>query len=321
MSTRPERSPPRQPRGEGQAERLAGLLQWLRSEGYSFITPTPETHRTVVARQRPPGELSLRDIFGWSLPFLADTLPAAWRAQMEAVGVLGVRGDQLCATVRVSSLGDDLFVHSAFPTSAENAVFFGPDTYRFARFLTVELKGGSFGTCVDLGAGSGAGAIAAARACAVERLFLLDVNPHALDYAAANMAAAGLDAELRLSDGLEALPGGTDLLVANPPYIAGRSGHTYRDGGDMHGAALSLDWALEGASRLNRGGRLLLYTGVAMVAGRDPLHEALLDRLDGHRFELRYEELDVDIFGEQLRTPEYADVERIAAVGLVITAR
>ena len=34
---------------------------------------------------------------------------------------------------------------------------------------------------------------------------------------------------------------------------------------------------------------------------------------------LRYRVLDVDIFGEELEQPPYADVERIAAVGAVIT--
>ena len=34
---------------------------------------------------------------------------------------------------------------------------------------------------------------------------------------------------------------------------------------------------------------------------------------------LRYEELDPDIFGEELETPAYRDVERIALVSAVIT--
>jgi hypothetical protein len=38
-----------------------------------------------------------------------------------------------------------LFVHSSFPTEKSDAVFFGPDTYRFARFIdstidTIKLR-------------------------------------------------------------------------------------------------------------------------------------------------------------------------------------
>ena len=86
----------------------------------------------------------------------------------------------------------------------------------------------------------------------------------------------------------------------------------------MHGAALSLDWALAAAGRLAAGGRLLLYTGSAIVGGEDRLEAALRARLPALGCTLRYAELDPDIFGEQLDEPGYEDVERIAAVGAVI---
>ena len=38
-------------------------------------------------------------------------------------------------------------------------------------------------------------------------------------------------------------------------------------------------------------------------------------------FELRRQELDPDIFGEQLSDPAYADVDRIAAVGIIVRRR
>jgi hypothetical protein len=45
---------------------LAELGRALRAEGYSFVTPTPETHRRVLAHR---GEgATLRDIFGWNIP-------------------------------------------------------------------------------------------------------------------------------------------------------------------------------------------------------------------------------------------------------------
>jgi hypothetical protein len=42
----------------------------------------------------------------------------------------------------------------------------------------------------------------------------------------------------------------------------------------MHGAGLSLDWTLAAARRIEPGGTILLYTGSAIVEGRDGLKEA-----------------------------------------------
>jgi hypothetical protein len=65
---------------------------------------------------------------------------------------------------------------------------------------------------------------------------------------------------------------------------------------------------------------LLLYTGAAIVAGRDPLREALETVCSNAGASFSYQELDPDVFGEQLAAPGYEDVERIAAVGLTATA-
>ncbi len=114
------------------------------------------------------------------------------------------------------------------------------------------------------------------------------------------------------------MDGPADLIIANPPFIAGDGDRTYRDGGDMLGARLSLDWASQGAARLAPGGRFVLYTGSAIVDGRDGLREALVSRLDPSCHDLSYEELDPDIFGGQLASKAYENVERIAAIGAVI---
>jgi hypothetical protein len=89
----------------------------------------------------------------------------------------------------------------------------------------------------------------------------------------------------------------------------------------MHGAALSLDWSLASARRLEPGGRMLLYTGVAIVDGRDALRERLERKLPELGCSLRYREIDPDVFGEDLVKPAYAEVERIAVVGAVIEKR
>jgi hypothetical protein len=88
----------------------------------------------------------------------------------------------------------------------------------------------------------------------------------------------------------------------------------------MLGAGLSLEWAQAGAAKLASGGAMLLYTGSPIVGGEDALLTALAEAVDEAGCTLRYEELDPDIFGEELDGEVYteAGVERIAAVGAVI---
>jgi hypothetical protein len=110
-----------------------------------------------------------------------------------------------------------------------------------------------------------------------------------------------------------------DCIVANPPYIADAAHRAYRDGGAMHGAEVSLAWARIAAERLPSGGAFLLYTGSAIVNGEDRLKAMLHETLRG--FDVGYRELDSDVFGEELEREDYADVERIAAVGIVAVKR
>ena len=112
-----------------------------------------------------------------------------------------------------------------------------------------------------------------------------------------------------------------DLVIANPPYLVDAGGRIYRDGGDMHGARLALDWTLAAAHRLEPGGRMLLYTGSAIVGGEDALRKALERDLPSLGCRLRYAEIDPDVFGEELDTQAYAEVERIAVIGAVVEKR
>ena len=303
-----------------QSESLAGLLSFLRAQGYAFITPTPETHGRVAARPGSREAEDLRGIFGWSLAFRPDLVPAEVLQPLIDAELVQLSGPLFKARIRVSSLHGQLFVHSAYPTDAEDAVFFGPDSYRFVDFVRGELAWAP-GTqrLVDIGAGAGVGAIMAAPLLPGARLTLTDVNPRALLYARVNAAHAGVAIETIEGSGLDAVTGPFDLAIANPPYIIDAKSRTYRDGGGMHGALLSLEWALAATERLAPGGRMLLYTGSAIVGGRDALCEALEARLPALGATLRYRELDPDIFGEELSKPGYEDVERIAAVGAVIT--
>ncbi|MNH35448.1 hypothetical protein D3C79_961310 [compost metagenome] len=93
----------------------------------------------------------------------------------------------------------------------------------------------------------------------------------------------------------------------------------YRHGGGALGAELSLRIVEQACERLSAGGTLLLYTGVAIVKGRDALLDTVRPSLAGPAFSWSYRELDPDVFGEQLLEPGYEQVERIAAVALTVT--
>jgi len=298
---------------------LAALLDRLKSLGYRFVPPTPESHRRVVARFDKAEAADLRDIFGWSRPFPTELLPPDLFALLDGAAVLRPAGDRFISEVRVASMGDALFLHSAYPTNRVDSVFLGPDSYRFVRFLDRQLEGSPpVGRLVDIGAGSGVGAIMAARHVPGAYLTLTDINPLALRFAKINARHNGVTIKALEGSGVDEIDDGIDLAISNPPFILDPASPAYRDGGAMHGALLSLDWTLAAAAKLAPGGRILLYTGSAIVAGEDRLAAALRERLPALGCALRYDELDPDIFGEQLDEPGYENVERIAAVGAVI---
>lgn len=300
---------------------LSHLLDYLRTQHYRFITITPLTHAHVMARRCGQMGATLRDIFGWNQPFEKHRLPSATLALLDEAGLLEHDGDDLRSKVRVSSIDDVLFLHSAYPTEQEDAVFFGPDTYRFVRFIRQALAettapGGM--RVLDIGCGSGAGGLMLARQYPRADLVLNDINPQALRYAALNAAAMGARANFAEGDSLAAVQGAFDLIIANPPYLVDKDARTYRHGGDRLGRSLSLRMATESLPRLAPGGRLLLYTGVAIVDGKDEFLEELTPALQCCGCTWRYEEIDPDVFGEELIQPAYEQVDRIAAVGLSV---
>lgn len=296
---------------------LCELLGELSKINYRFVTTTPETHRRVVARRDLAQDI--RDIFGWSLPFAPETAGPRLVSLLEASGMIVSEGSRMRSAVRVSSIGNSLFLHSAYPTTQVNSVFFGPDSYRFINFVRGELSDARpVGRVVDIGTGSGVGGIITAMEARPASVTLSDINPLALRLARINAQHNRVEVETVQGSGLEAIETSIDLAVSNPPFLMDAAGRSYRDGGGMYGAALSLEWALAAADKLELGGRLLLYTASAIVGGHDGLKTALLERLDSLRFTVSYRELDPDVFGEQLEELHYEDVERIAAVGIVI---
>ena len=293
------------------------LLELLRATGYRFITPTPNTQAIVLARQPNREARTTEDVLGWSLPFRTRSIDAGVEELLERAEALETIGELKRASVRVSSLGHHLFLHSAFPTAAANSVFFGPDSYRFARFLTEQLCGVAGSTLVDIGTGSGVGAIVAAELMPSAHIAMTDINPLALRLARINAAAAGVNPSLHSGDILADVAGQFDIAVANPPYIIDAEHRAYRDGGGLHGAELSLRMTRAVLSRLAPGGRFLLYTGSAIIGGKDLFREMAAEAAAEGECSLDYNEIDPDVFGEELAKPAYLRVERIAAVGAV----
>jgi len=291
--------------------------------GYGFVTPTPETHRLVNRRAANGRARDLAGVFGWSRPFAPEVVPAGMLQLLRDADALQETKGGLVSRVRFSRLGDLLLAHSAFPTAGADAVFFGPDTYRFARAVAAATRAGPAPQAVvDVGAGTGAGAfVAARRSRRTARLILADINPAALRLAAVNARLNGFErAECRESDVLAGVPEAVPLVLANPPYLVDAGRRLYRHGGGPWGTGLSLRILDEAAARLPPGGRLILYTGTPVVDGVDRFLEAARPRLAAAQLRWSYEEIDPDVFGEELLRPPYDAADRIAAV-LLVAAR
>ncbi|HEU5437006.1 MAG TPA: class I SAM-dependent methyltransferase [Telluria sp.] len=298
---------------------LLALGRELEAADYHFSTVTPATHRRVNRRRGDVPSEGLRDVFGWSRPFSAATLPASTIDLMRRAGVLDELGAELRSKVRASTLGGHLFFHSAYPTSDDDAVFFGPDTHRFVGALDGALGkiAGPPRRVVDIGCGAGPGAIILAKRFPDAEVIAADINDTALALTAVNAQLAGATNLVTChSDLLQGLEGDFDLIISNPPYVLDADERAYRHGGGKHGSELSLaivDAALE---RLRAGGSLLLYTGVAITDGADQFRDAIAPLLQTDCDMWTYDEIDPDVFGTLLNAPGYEDVERIAAVWL-----
>ncbi|WP_406822123.1 methyltransferase [Pseudomonas sp. KnCO4] len=301
---------------------LLQLGKRLRADGYRFTCVTPATHARVNARPGAERARTLRDVFGWSRPFPPSLVSADELDQLRQAQVLATRGEWLVSTVRWATLEDLLLVHSAYPTEASDAVFFGPDSYRFAQVIHEHLQRTPKRVehAVDIGCGTGVGALLVAQAVPHAQVTAVDINPLALRYTAINAALAGVsNVSVEPSDLLDGITGLFDLIIANPPYMLDVQERTYRHGGGVLGAELSLRIVEQALERLGPGGSLVLYTGVAIVDGRDALLEAIRLRLAGPGWSWVYREVDPDVFAEQLGERGYEQVERIAAVALTVT--
>jgi len=308
------------------ANALLSLGRALREHGYRFMTVTPATHRRINRRDGHERATDLRGVFGWSRPFREADLPADILGLMREARILArdqedgsLWRSQLRASTLPTARGDQLVFHSAYPTDEDDAVFFGPDTYRFVGTMgrAFPWLGSGPTRAIDIGCGGGAGALAIASKFPHAEVIGADINTRALALTMVNTQLAGLDNLTAChSDLFAGVEGDFDLVVSNPPYVLDPSELPYRHGGGMRGAELSVRIVEEGLARLRPGGSLMLYTGIAITGARDEFLEAIRPQLDSLCDHWTYDELDPDIFGGQLGEPGYEDVERIAAVWL-----
>ncbi|WP_416397225.1 methyltransferase [Allohahella sp. A8] len=302
-------------------EQLLALGRYLIASGYHYTVVTPATHEFNNARAGSRRAQDLRDVFGWSRPFERAIVGDELFEQMHRAEVLLPHGQIWRSALRWSSLSGLLFAHSAYPTEADDSVFFGPDTYRFASLIEAYLQSSdkTVQRAVDIGCGSGAGAVLVARGRPEAQVLGVDINPKALRLTAVNAKLAETpNVVSRQSNLLNDVEGEFDLIVANPPYMLDAQERAYRHGGGELGSGLSFQIVESALQRLASGGTLLLYTGIAIVNGHDGFLQALRERLNNERCTWHYREIDPDVFGEELLKPAYADVERIAAVALTL---
>ena len=299
---------------------MLALGKRLAELGYHFSTVTPATQLRVCSRPGNEVARTLRDVFGWSRPFDVAILPPGLFELMRAAEACArLPGSALWQPqVRFSSLDGSLFAHSAFPTAAADSVFFGPDSVRFVRIVKQHALRAK--RVVDVGCGSGVGGILLSKhGVGTLPVVLADINAQALRLAMLNAQLSGVEAELVQSDLLAGVEHEFDLVIANPPYLRDEAHRCYRDGGGSFGEALGariVEQALNRLSRMPEGGTLLLYTGALIVDGADTFLNAIRPQLRRPGLRFVYEELDPDIFSDELAQPQYADAERIAAVFL-----
>ena len=305
---------------------LLALLRWLQARQYHFVTITPVSHARVNARPHNAVARSVEDVLGWSRPFHLETIPADMLSLMQAADIIvpsEVSAAPWRSAVRVSWLSDTLFLHSAYPTTAPDSVFLGPDTYKFVAAIQEYLtrRTAPIYRAAAICTGAGPGALAISRAAPSAEVLMLDINDRALRLARVNAAGCGAaGARAVHSDLLSGTEGDFDLIVAHPPYLVDRGTRYYRHGGGPLGAALATSIVPAALDRLRPGGTLLLFTGVAIIDGVDLFRRDIAAVLQRAGVAWTYREVDPDVFGEELDHAPYDAADRIALVVLEVTA-
>ena len=313
---------------------LALLLRHVAASGYRFTTTTPLSRQRILGYRSHLTGTTLRDIFGWNLLFEASAVEPELLAMMGRAGVLLPCGSLLCSAVCIATIDNDFFLHSSHQATEPSAVFFGPDTYHFVRFMqralqaigaregsSAHAQGGTALRILDVGCGSGAAGIVAARQLTHRGISpivtMSDINPLALCFCAINAEIAGIPIIVASGDALAAVDGEFDLIIVNPAYLDDRSDCACDYSGSGIGSMRNMGIATEALARLAPGGHLLLYGSVAIIDGKDPFRAELLPRLAAARCDWSYAEIEPDVFGEDIDNPAQARNDRIAVIGVI----
>lgn len=106
-----------------------------------------------------------------------------------------------------------------------------PETEVLIDLAVDRLKTQKSARVVDLGTGSGIVAISLALECPSAEIVAVDLSPDALAVAGNNAGRLGARVDFREGDWFAPLAGERfDLIVSNPPYVAGGDPHLGRDG-------------------------------------------------------------------------------------------
>jgi hypothetical protein len=123
-----------------------------------------------------------------------------------------------------------------------------------------------------------------------------------------------------VSDGfisvLDQVRGQVDVVTINPPFIAGDK-RTYAAGGPT-GMELIMRMIGEAREALKVGGELFGHMAAPCSFDGIDRFKTALQNLSGWEV-VAYDVLDVDIFGDEMESPEnYPDIARLASVGLIL---
>jgi methylase of polypeptide subunit release factors len=148
---------------------------------------------------------------------------------------------------------------------------------------------------------------------------LSDINTRALRFSRINALINKVaNVETVESNLFENIGGTFDVIIANPPYLMDPLTRMYRHGGGLHGSELTVQIVRQSLDHLTPGGRLIVYSGSAIIRGVDQLEKSLRQLLTKSNFQFEYEEIDPDVFGEELDRRPYDRVDRIAAIGVIV---
>ncbi|KAG9002246.1 hypothetical protein FRB94_004062 [Tulasnella sp. JGI-2019a] len=253
-------------------------------------------------------------------------------AQAELLMPSETKPGLLVSKIRVSDLypylkgkGRNFYVHSPWPTADVDSVFFGPDSYRYLRYMApLTHRISNCKVAIDMCTGAGVGAIHLAKASPTAKVWGLDINPKALAFARINAEHACPDIapgrlQMLYSDAYTTvrseLKGTVDVIAIDPPFIADDA-RTYAQGGYL-GIEFTIGMFKKSQEMLRDGGETWVHMAAPIAFdGRDIFREEI-EKLEGWEI-ADYEIIDVDIFGNEMEnTKTYSGIGHLASIGLV----